>query len=107
MRFRRWDGIAELEAGPFGIAVPPSDEECDGADLDAVIVPLVLFGPAGLRIGRGGGHYDRTFADRPISGRPTVLCGLAYDLQEAADLTPQPWDVPLDLVITPTRTIWS
>jgi 5-formyltetrahydrofolate cyclo-ligase len=34
-----------------------------------------------------------------------VLCGLAYDFQEDTALVPQPWDVPLDLVVTPTRIV--
>jgi 5-formyltetrahydrofolate cyclo-ligase len=105
MPFRRWDGVAPLERGPLGIPTPPPAEECGGDALDVVLVPLVLFGPGGVRVGRGGGHYDRTFADRSANGGPVVLCGLAYDFQEDATLTAQPWDVPLDVVITPTRTL--
>jgi 5-formyltetrahydrofolate cyclo-ligase len=105
MPFRRWDGDASVSVGPFGVSVPPPNDECSGFDLDVVIVPMVLFGPDGLRVGRGGGHYDRTFADRAGHVRPSLLCGLAYDFQEDDQLTAQPWDVPLDVVITPTRTI--
>jgi len=105
MAFRRWDGTAPLEAGPLGISVPPPNDECAGDELDLVIVPLVLFGQHGVRVGRGAGHYDRTFADRPASPGGPLLCGLAYDFQEDDGLTPQPWDVPLHIVVTPTRTL--
>ena len=105
MRFRRWDGDAPLQPGTLGIPLPPRAEECTGADLDAVLVPVVLFGRDGVRIGRGGGHYDRTFANRSQAGRPHVLCGLAYDFQEDESLTAEPWDVPVDEVITPSRTL--
>jgi 5-formyltetrahydrofolate cyclo-ligase len=109
MIFRHWDGQRPLVEGPLGIPAPPEAEECAGTDLDVVIVPLVLFGPDGVRVGRGGGHYDRTFAGRPsersVGDRPQVLCGLAYDVQEDAELTPQSWDVALDVVITPSRTL--
>ncbi len=102
MPFRRWDGVSELQSGSHRIPVPPPDAERAAVALDLVVVPLVAFGPGGVRLGRGGGHYDRTL--RGLSAA-TPIVGLAYDVQEDEDLVAEPWDVPLDAVVTPTRAL--
>jgi len=84
-------GIAEPSAGA---AYVPSTA------LDVVFVPLVAFDDAGHRLGRGGGHYDATFA--PLARRP-LLVGLAHELQHAHELPHERWDAPLDAVITEQR----
>ena len=66
------------------------------AVLDVVLLPLVAFDDAGSRLGRGGGYYDATFESR----RRALRIGLAHELQHHTDLQHQPWDVPLDAVIT-------
>jgi 5-formyltetrahydrofolate cyclo-ligase len=78
-------------------------------DLDVVIVPLVAFDKKGNRLGMGGGFYDRSFAFTRLRRkyhRP-LLIGVAYDFQRVADLQPQPWDVPLDVVITEKESYGS
>ncbi|MFA6409078.1 MAG: 5-formyltetrahydrofolate cyclo-ligase [Gammaproteobacteria bacterium] len=70
--------------------------------LDLVIVPLVGFNESGMRLGQGGGFYDRTFAfkkDLPKNSKP-LLIGVAYELQKIRHLPKETWDVAMDLVIT-------
>ncbi|RMD80313.1 MAG: 5-formyltetrahydrofolate cyclo-ligase [Gammaproteobacteria bacterium] len=70
--------------------------------LDVVLLPLVAFDGQGHRLGMGGGYYDRTLAflrHRRRRRRPRLV-GLAYAFQEVAALPAEPWDVPLDAVIT-------
>lgn len=69
---------------------------------DLALIPLVAFDLAGHRIGMGGGYYDRTFAYRKDSGQPRrpVLIGLAFECQKRGGLPAEPWDVPLDGVVT-------
>lgn len=73
------------------------------AQLDLVLAPLVAFDSTGTRLGMGGGFYDRSFAflreARNSHHRPWLL-GLAYEFQKTAGLVRQPWDVPLDAVVT-------
>lgn len=71
--------------------------------LQLVLMPLVGFDAAGHRLGQGGGYYDRWLA-RPACRRP-VLLGIAFDCQQVEALPADPWDAPLDGIITPTRTL--
>lgn len=72
------------------------------AALDIALVPLVAFDDYGRRLGMGGGYYDRTFAylrHREHWRRPKLI-GVAFEFQRVAELPAQPWDVPLDGIIT-------
>lgn len=73
--------------------------------LDMVFVPLVSFDNRGHRLGMGGGYYDRTFAFKlrrtHLSGPKMV--GLAHDFQYQTSIDNNPWDVPLDCVITESK----
>lgn len=93
-----------LKPNRFGIPEPATSPEhwVSPHLLDLALTPLVAFDAAGVRVGMGGGFYDRTFAFRRHPGhlpKPRLL-GLAYELQKVTALTPQPWDVPLDGVAT-------
>jgi 5-formyltetrahydrofolate cyclo-ligase len=82
----------------FGIDEP--DVSLDMAiapeELDLVIVPLVAFDRACMRLGMGAGSYDRTFA----SPKRGLLLGVAYQFQRINFINPESWDVPLDVVVT-------
>lgn len=65
-------------------------------ELDLIIIPLVGFDVRCNRLGMGAGYYDRT-----LQGKKTgLLLGVAYQFQRVDFIEPQPWDVPLDAVIT-------
>ncbi len=76
--------------------------------LDIVFTPLVAFDLCGNRLGMGGGYYDRTFAQHryaePTECAPYIV-GLAHDCQQYDNLPAAPWDIPLQAIITPSRTI--
>ena len=74
--------------------------------LDLVLMPLVAFDKNGHRIGAGGGYYDHCFQHRTGFHHKPVLVGIGYDFQELPSITPNPWDVKLDAVVTPTRTLF-
>ncbi|MES9904654.1 MAG: 5-formyltetrahydrofolate cyclo-ligase [Sedimenticola sp.] len=70
--------------------------------LDLIYLPLVAFDPQGNRLGMGGGYYDRTLAylhHHQHWRRPTLI-GLAHQCQQLAELGQNPWDVPLQGIIT-------
>ncbi len=70
--------------------------------LDLIYLPLVAFDQAGNRLGMGGGYYDRTlsYLHYHRHWRRPSLIGLAHKCQQINDLKKQPWDVPLQGVIT-------
>lgn len=70
--------------------------------LDLVLMPLVAFDPQGNRLGMGKGYYDRTFSflRQRRHWRKPHLVGIAYEFQKFGQLPFQPWDVPLDAIVT-------
>lgn len=108
MRFAPWSPGCPMEAGRFAIPQPavPVAGQLDGSALDVVLVPLVAFDRRGHRLGNGGGFYDRSFAHLIGVHRPArpLLVGVAWTFQEA-ELTPEPWDVDLDWIITEREVI--
>jgi 5,10-methenyltetrahydrofolate synthetase len=92
--FRDWSPGARLERGVWNIPHP-----ADGATVtpQVVIAPLVGFDRANYRLGYGGGFYDRTLAR--LSPRPLVI-GVGHPVGEMATIFPQPYDIPMDWVVT-------
>jgi 5-formyltetrahydrofolate cyclo-ligase len=76
--------------------IPPSR-------LDLVLFPLVAFDPLGGRLGMGGGFYDRTFAHLKNARRRPLLVGVAHDQQRVDQVPREPWDIPLDAILTPSQ----
>lgn len=76
-------------------------------ELDVIICPLVAVDEHGNRMGMGGGFYDTTLGKSYQSGasRPLKI-GWCYDFQVVEALQRQPWDVPLDGLITPSGIRW-
>lgn len=70
----------ELKSGAYGIREPEIriDNVLNAAELDLVVVPGLAFDPAGRRLGRGQGYYDRFLSELPHA---TPCVGLAYDFQ--------------------------
>lgn len=70
--------------------------------VDAVITPGVGFDELGNRLGYGGGHFDRLLG-RLRRGVPVI--GVAFDEQIVSRLPVEPHDRPVDVVVTPYRTL--
>ncbi len=85
--------------GSFAIPEPVDGEIVALADHDVVLAPLVAFDASGVRLGQGKGFYDRALA--PLAAtRRMVLIGIAHSFQQVDELPRQPWDVPLDGIMT-------
>ena len=70
------------------------------AGVDLLVAPGLAADAGGNRLGRGGGWYDRARAGR--SGLETWL--LVND-DEVLEVVPtDTWDLPVDLVLTPSRS---
>jgi 5-formyltetrahydrofolate cyclo-ligase len=100
MRFAPLQG--RLEYNRLGIAEPEATEVLAARWLDVVFLPLVGFDRTGMRLGAGGGFYDRAFAFRQLRSiwHAPRLIGLAYAFQEVAGIGAAAHDVLMDAVVT-------
>jgi len=94
MRFLRWSPGEPLIAGAFGLMQP--DASAEVVRPDVLLVPLVAFDDRLMRLGQGAGHYDRALSLLENS----FVVGLGWSIQHAAVLPNDPWDIPLDAMLT-------
>lgn len=88
MVFRRWHYGAPLAKGKYEILAPESGEQVVPR---YVLLPLLACDMEGVRLGAGGGYYDRTLA-RP-EYRGCTLLGVGYHFQLLPRLPSEPHDV--------------
>jgi 5-formyltetrahydrofolate cyclo-ligase len=92
----------ELVRGPHGALEPPRGApEVPAHQIDCVLMPGVAFSEDGLRLGRGGGHFDATLARMPRALR----VGLAFDVQVVPSLPREAHDAALDALVTDLRLL--
>jgi len=105
MRFLELTG--PLRRNRLGIDEPDHADHVGARWLDLVFLPLVGFDRAGLRLGTGGGFYDRAFAFRNHrrAWHAPQLVGLAYAFQELPHIQAQAHDVRMDAVVTEREVI--
>lgn len=103
MSFHRWiDPWDDSELEPGLHAIPQPGAAAAVVEPQALIVPGLAFTAEGLRLGQGGGHYDRW-----LGAHPGVLTiGLAWDVQVVDELPTEPHDHTMNAVVTPTRVHW-
>jgi 5,10-methenyltetrahydrofolate synthetase len=83
--------------GGTSIYQPKSSQPlCDDEELALILVPGAAFTPQGVRLGRGAGFYDRYLQAHPRALR----MGISFQEQIAAELPVDPWDQPVDIVLT-------
>jgi 5-formyltetrahydrofolate cyclo-ligase len=87
----------------FGIIESIHTPNLHSSHMDAILIPLVGYDRLGNRLGMGAGFYDRSLTGlrRP---RPWLI-GIAFSCQETEHLPADPWDVPLDYIVTNTGII--
>ena len=100
MRFVLLSGA--MRRNRLGILEPQAMQSLDARWLDLVFLPLVGFDAAGVRLGMGGGYYDRAFAYTRLrhAWRRPRLIGIGFGLQRVAAIVPATHDVRLDAVVT-------
>lgn len=91
----------ELERGRFGLSHPvgPRLGYTAIAEADAVVVPALAVDRSGIRLGRGGGYYDRAL----VHARPdAVLVTVVFDDERVEELPREDHDRPVTAVVTPS-----
>jgi 5-formyltetrahydrofolate cyclo-ligase len=101
LEFAAADRFEDLASGRYGVAEPKGPAMALGPG-DAVVVPGLAFDRAGRRLGRGGGHYDRTFP----AGRPgPFLVGVGYAFQRVDEVPAEAHDRRMDAVVTEAESL--
>jgi 5-formyltetrahydrofolate cyclo-ligase len=95
LRYRPWRADQPLVPDACGIPAPPSGAgELAAAQLGLLLIPALAMDRQGVRLGYGGGWYDRLRQD-PAWRRVPALAVLPQACI-APQLPRDPWDVPLD-----------
>ncbi len=76
--------------------------DLSGGGRTLVLVPGLFFDVGGYRLGRGGGHYDRLLARLRLLPEVEIV-GLCFDELLLESLPRDPWDQPMDAVVTERR----
>ncbi|EPD73666.1 5-formyltetrahydrofolate cyclo-ligase [Actinomyces sp. HPA0247] len=74
------------------------------AEADLIIIPALAASADGARLGQGGGWYDRALLHRS-PGVAVVSVVFDDEVLESGVIPTEAHDVPIDAIITPTRTI--
>ncbi|WP_326728922.1 5-formyltetrahydrofolate cyclo-ligase [Streptomyces phaeochromogenes] len=69
---------------------------------DAVLLPGLAVDARGMRLGRGGGSYDRVLARLDRAGADPALVVLLYDSEVVDRVPEEPHDRPVHAVVTPS-----
>ena len=92
MSFHHWQAGDDVEATIGGVLQPlPAAPVVDAAAIDLFLTPLLGCGDSGMRLGYGGGFYDRLFAQ--VGG---LRLGVGYALQRVSDWESEAHDQRLD-----------
>lgn len=108
-RSPRW-GLWEAGRALVTRGRPPAqpDGEVLGAEslteADLIVIPALAASSDGARLGQGGGWYDRALLHRS-PGVAVVSVVFDDEVLESGVIPTEAHDVPIDAIITPTRTI--
>ncbi len=96
-----YDGAEALAEGRYGLREPTGRRLGVDAvsEVDAVLLPGLAASSRGLRLGRGGGSYDRALTRVPYG---TFTCVLLYDGETGRDVPREPHDRAVEAVVTPS-----
>ncbi|WP_028643233.1 5-formyltetrahydrofolate cyclo-ligase [Nocardioides sp. URHA0020] len=97
-------GPQHLEPSRLGMLQPSGPRLGVGsvATADVVLVPGLAVAPDGVRLGRGGGSYDRALGRVPVG---TFTCVLLYDGEVGVPVPVEPHDRPVGWAATPTGVV--
>lgn len=95
-----WRGDSSLAPARLGLLEPVDSLGADAvATADVVLVPGLAVSATGMRLGRGGGSYDRALARVPVG---TFTCVLLYEEEVGLDVPAEPHDRRVLAAVTPS-----
>ena len=100
LRFHVWFPGCPMELDAYDI---PKPKDTDEFAPEILVVPCLGFGPGGVRLGYGGGFFDRTLSS--LEPRP-VTVGVSFTHGFLPLLRSGPLDLPLDAMLTEDGVMW-
>ena len=101
LRFHVWYPGCPMELDAYDISKPKGTEEFAP---QLLIVPCLGYGPGGVRLGYGGGFFERTL----LSVEPSpVTVGVSYTHGFLPMLRAGPAEVELDVMLTEDGVMWE
>ncbi|MGH8665686.1 MAG: 5-formyltetrahydrofolate cyclo-ligase [Burkholderiales bacterium] len=94
LEFREWWPGAPTTPGVFDLPIPQGTEILRP---HALLVPPVGFDAQGYRLGYGGAFFDITLA--AMMPQPLKI-GIAFEVSRMPTIYPQPYDIPMDFIVT-------
>ena len=101
LRFHVWFPGCPMERDAYDIPKPKDTDEFKPAML---VVPCLGFGPGGVRLGYGGGFFERTLAS--LQPR-AVTVGVSYSHGFLPFLRLGPREIQLDALLTEDGVMWQ
>ena len=96
LQFHEWHEGDIVETAIGGVLQPhASAAPCAIEDIDLFLTPLLGCGASGMRLGYGGGFYDRVFACAP-----GYRLGIGFAMQRVADWTAEAHDQRLNAFLS-------
>lgn len=99
------DSLARVQHGGKMALFEPSGARLGPdavTDADVVLLPGLAVDARGMRLGRGGGSYDRVLARLERAGARPRLVVLLYDAEVVAHVPAEAHDKPVHAVVTPS-----
>lgn len=101
LRFHAWYPGCPMELDAYDI---PKPKDTEAFIPELIVVPCLGYGPAGVRLGYGGGFFDRLLQ----SVRPApVTVGVSYTHGFQPLLRATDTDVQLDALLTEDGVMWQ
>lgn len=100
MQFYEIQGWLDLEQGHYGIREPKlycMRYVSSDIDIDLILMPGAAFDLTKSRLGYGAGYYDRFLSQ--LEPKPYLIAP-AYAVQIVPHVPTDPWDYPIDMIVT-------
>ena len=109
MLFRKWSPKDDLAIGPLGNLEPTHEKEIILPQI--MIVPMLMFDREFIRLGYGGGYYDKSIIKLKKHFQKEkiffITVGLAYSAQEINKLPREKHDMNLDYIVTEKECLFN
>jgi len=100
--FKELHPDSKTVAALWNVPEPLTDKWALPQGKTCILVPGVAFADDGTRTGHGKGYYDRLLTEtEPLEKAARI--GVCFDFQRFPTLPREPWDIPMDMVVSESR----